>query len=271
MKVRVVAFLIVLATLPTVAWAQSDWRFSLEGSYLFGQVDGYMQTPSGGQPGTTSSRRPKLDEIGINDASIYDAQVIGAFGNEGLYVGGQWIRMSGDDTLGQTLISQGRVFPAGTSVSSDVDLDWYRVGYRHRFALGRDGEWTLWPSAGAAFLDFHYRLSGGGVRADRSYIKVNAQFGLEAEWRPNRGRFALGAQLLATPPISPPLPEIFVEQLVAKYRLLGDAGDAASGRELDVFAGVAFEQIYYEDNQTVPNRVSADLGPMFVVGLNFRF
>src|SRR3954470_8578603 len=236
--ISIVALTGVLARNIALAQDQGDWRFSLRGAYLYGSVDGYVQTPSGGEPGTTSSRRPKLDEIGIDDASIYDVSGIAAWRREEIYAGAQIIQMSGSDTLASTLISQGRTFAAGTHVSSDVDLDWYRVGYRHRFSLGGEAsDWTLWPSVGVAVWDFQYRLSGGGVAADRSYIKANVQFGLEAEWRPNRGRFAIDAAVLAGPPIVDTWPQIYTEQIVASYRLLD--GDRAA---LDLFAGVALEQ-----------------------------
>src|SRR5207249_1010809 len=125
-------------------------------------------------------------------------------------------------------------------------------------------DWTVTPSLGAAILDFRYKLDGpGALRADRSYVKVNAQLALDTEWRPNRGPFAVELLLSGTPPISPPLPEIFVEELVGKYRVM-----QRNGNDLDLFAGVAFEQIYYEDHQRLANRVKADFGPMLVVGLN---
>src|ERR1700712_3036417 len=33
-------------------------RFSLEGAFFYGPVKGYVQTPAGGSPGSTSHRRP---------------------------------------------------------------------------------------------------------------------------------------------------------------------------------------------------------------------
>jgi hypothetical protein len=242
---------------------EGDWRFSLQGAYLYGSVDGYVQTPSGGEPGTTSKHRPKLDEIGIDDASLYDISAIAAYHREEIYLGAQIIQMSGSHTLNQDLISQGLTFPAGTHVSSDVDLNWYRLGYRHRFSLGDD--WTLWPSVGGVLWDFHYKLKGGGNKADRSYDKANVQFGLEAEWRPNRGRFAVDAAFSAAPPISS-WPEIYTEQIVASYAVI-----KTDRTDLDVFGGVAFEQQYYEDNQSVSNRVEANFGPMLIVGLRWSF
>jgi hypothetical protein len=259
----------LLACLASTAYAQTtsnDWRFSLEGSWLYGKVDGYVQTPSGGEPGTTSNKQPTLSEIGIDNASIYDAQFIGAYHNEEFYLGGQYIHMSGSSTLDSSLITNGVSFPAGADVNSNVDMNWYRFGYRHRFELGNEKEWTLTPSVGGAVLDFSYKLKSSAESASRSYVQMNAQFGLETEWRPGRGRFSVDLRLLGTVPVSPPLAQMFVEELIAKYRIIEN-----EKCDLALFGGIAFEQIYYEDDQTVPNHIQADFGPMLTLGVNFSF
>src|SRR6266571_3550066 len=66
----------------------SKLHFSLEGMWLYGPVSGYMQTPSGGKTGTTSSKRPTLKELGIDNASVFDAELTGEIGNQGFYLGG---------------------------------------------------------------------------------------------------------------------------------------------------------------------------------------
>ena len=275
-RLAFVPVLIALALYPAVLPAQEqersdasnrDWRFSLQGSYLYGPINGYLQIPSGGEPGTTSRHRPKFSEIGIDDANIADVVGRAAWHNEELYLGAQFIRLSGDDTLDDALTSHAVAFSAGTSVSSDVQLDWYRFGYRHRFAFGDDGSIRLYPSLGGALLDFDYRLdqSAGARSARRSFVKANVQFGLEVDWQPRNGPFTLELDLLGSPYVSS-LPFIGYEDLIAKYRLID-----TSHVSLEALAGVAFEQIYFKDNQDVPNRVHADLGPMLIVGINLRF
>jgi hypothetical protein len=39
----------------------------------------------------------------------------------------------------------------------------------------------------------------------------------------------------------------------------------------DVFAGVGFQQLYYEDDQTLPNRIRADFGPLATAGVRVSF
>ncbi|MDB5295670.1 MAG: hypothetical protein JWO31_1653 [Phycisphaerales bacterium] len=245
----------------------------MQGEYLYGSIRGSLQTPAGGQPGTTSLRRPTLDEIGIDRGSVADAAVVAESGPHALYLGGQWVGASGTATLRDPLVSHAKAFPAGTTVRSDLSLDWYRLGYAYTYVAattaGGAPVLTFRPAAGAALFTFDYRVrddADPGRVATRSYGRVLPQVGLEAEWRPGGGPFALSAGALGFPAIGTVTPGISTEHLVAGYRW-----SPSRSLTLDGFVGVAFEQFAYEDNQPVPNRIRADLGPALVVGLTARF
>jgi len=251
--------------------AQSGGNFhlSLEGMWMYGPVSGHLQTPSGGRPGTTSSNRPSFGEIGINTASIYDAEVLPSFRDHGMYFGGQWIRLSGERDLEERLISQGETFAAGSRVTSDVKLDWYRVGYRYRIQRGDEAgaelpNTEIYSRLGAAILDFHYRLDGAGsTRADRSYVKVAPQMGVEMEWHATT-KFSIAGEITSTLPFSS-IPWIVTTQLEAKYQFFEKNGVRLSG-----FVGAGYEKINFHDDQDVSNEINADFGPMLRVGLELR-
>jgi len=248
-----------------------DWQLTLQGDYMYGAIDGYVQVPSGGEPGTSSSKRPTFSELGIDNASIYEVRFQAAWRDEQFFGSGQFTRVSGSAMLDQQLITHGVTFPAGSQLSSDITLDWYEFGYRHRFTFGPDDrgrdQFTLLPSIGVAIFNFDYSTHAtAGASASRSYIKLTPQLGIELDWRPSNGPFWLALQLEGSPPISPPLPLLYVEKLTANYQLLhGRYGDLA------IFAGIAFEQMFFEDNQTVPNKTRADIGPAGIFGLSFSF
>src|SRR5216110_1491046 len=48
---------------------------TVKGSFNYGPIDGFMQTPAGGAPGTSSDRRPTFKELGIDDAIFYDTRL----------------------------------------------------------------------------------------------------------------------------------------------------------------------------------------------------
>jgi hypothetical protein len=272
----VVAVILEIVVASGSAWGEvaddaSPWEFSLEGTYWYGSVSGYVQTPAGGQPGTSSIKRPRLSEIGIDNVSLYEARLTAGYHDESIVVDAEFVRMSGSDTLRETLVSHATTFPAGSHVSSDVQMDWYQVMYRHRFSFWRAtnsvAQVELYPAVGVAIFDFSYTLNGpGDLSANRSYIKVAPELALEADWRPGGGPFWVAVRLEGTPAVAPPFPLLFVEELTLNYRVVGTAA-----MSFDVFAGAGFQQMYYEDNQTLPNRIRADFGPLVTAGLRVNF
>jgi hypothetical protein len=245
-------------------------HFAAEGSYLYGPVHGFLQTPAGGAPGSSSRERPSFGEIGIDNVNVADAALTVGYDRHEVFFGAQFIEPTGSATLRQDLVTNGVTFPAGTRVSSSVKLDWYRLGYRYRWELDsaargdREPQWTLYPSLGAALFTFDYRLDGsGGQHASRSYSKALPQVGLELDWRPGGGPFTLSAGAMGFPPISS-IPAIATENVTAKYRFFGKPGSF----NVEGFVGVQFEQMYYKDNQRVPNHIEAQFGPMVVAGLS---
>ncbi len=243
--------------------AQEALHVDAGGSLLRGPVDGRIQTPQGGESGTTSSGRPSLAELGIEDADVGDFHANLDYGYNGLYFGGRVMHLSGTNTLDRQLVSQGVTFPAGSAVDADVRFDWYRLGYR--YVPAGDRLVYLYPSVGATLLDFHYALSSPGLeKVDRSYAKVGAQVGLDVIW-PFAEEFTLTGQVLLPIPIAH-WPQILSTQLAVKYRFLERDDLSVSG----VF-GVDYDWIYYEDSQSTPNDIRANVGPMGLVGLEVNF
>jgi len=119
--------------------AERGFSAALEGSGAYGPVDGYVQTPAGGAPGTTSGKRPTFQELGIDDFVSAEGSLNLGWRAHGLYAGGRLLRLDGDSTLNSGLVSQGTTFPAGTSVKSRVQLDSYRFGYQYRAAWANEG------------------------------------------------------------------------------------------------------------------------------------
>ena len=256
------------APLPTDV-PESPYHLQLDFRYMYGNADGSLQTPSGGEPGTTSANRPNLGEIGIDHANIFDGSLTLQLEPHIFTFGAQIIHMDGSATLDRDLLSQSAFFPAGTSVNSKVHLDWYRVGYQYEFWFN---EFRIAPGIEGVLLDFHYQLdgtSGGapGMSADRSYIKGGMRIGGSAEWVVSEGgRLSIEGSAWWGVPIDNTA-QISSYDIVAKWQLWGyrhASGGAA-------YAGVAFETIEYEDNQTVPNHINIDFGPMVIAGLQVRF
>ena len=87
---------------------------------------------------------------------------------------------------------------------------------------------------------------------------------MRAEWSPG-GPFSLSADLLSSLVFST-LPLLSSTDLTGGYQLCGQANHGGQ-----VYLGIGYEMIHFEDNQTVPNHIKANIGPELVVGLKLSF
>jgi hypothetical protein len=245
--------------------AQHGFRASADAMFLYGPIRGFLQTPAGGLPGTTSHDRPTLKELGIDTAPMADASVTAGWGSHELYGGARIIELSGTDTLTQTLLTHSVTFPAGTAVSSNVQLNWYRMGYAHRWLYRHDDTaLRLEPAIEAVIFDFDYSISGGGQSTNRTYLKANVRLGLRAEWSPY-SRFSLSGNAFESVPI-PGQPMILTLQALGGYRLWGTADRGGT-----LSLGIGYDQLDQKDQQTVPNHIKAEIGPLLLAGLAINF
>jgi hypothetical protein len=234
------------------------------GYFHYGLAEGFLQTPAGGQPGSSSPQRPTLDELGIHDAAFYDVFAAVQWRQLNLYAGYQGIELEGEAVLSQSLISRNVIFPAGTHVGSETELNWLRAGVGWKFQLA-NRRLEIIPKGEFAVLDFNYQLSGGGQAVDRSYVKGCVRLGLEGRYRFNR---VLSVSLNAegSLPISN-TPQIAALTAGLEFELL------PGGRRVrpKLFVGGGAQRIEYEDNQKLPNHFRVDLGPFVTTGLAVAF
>jgi len=202
---------------------------------------------------------PRDQVIAVKAAQMFDSRT-------GALVSNPVVLIKGDRI---TDVGANLAIPAGTRVSSDHKVDWYRVGYRYRIQRGDEPGAELpleiHSRVGAAIFDFHYRLDGSnGAEADRGYVKVAPQMGLELGWHATN-KLSIEGEVTSTLPFSS-MPWILTTQVVGKYTLW------ESGRlHLDGFLGAGYQKISFKDNQDVSNDINLDFGPMLMLGLEIRF
>ncbi len=183
------------------------------------------------------------------------------WGRERIILGGEWLELEGSDTLEESIVSQGRFFPAGSLVAGKAHLDWYHLNYGHVFAVVDDV--TITPFVGAALFDFEYALNGeGGATARRSFVKAAPELGIDLEWRPGGGPWSFGLHLSSTVG-GRGMPSAAAEEFTVGYRIMDERGQSGTA-----YCGVAFQQMHYDDGhkQELPNDIEMDMGPLFVFG-----
>lgn len=230
----------------------------------YGPVDGSVQTPAGGEPGSSSPGRPTLDELGIDRTTFYDVLAALRWRRWRFYLGSQAIDLSGQAVLSESLTSHNVTFPAGTFMSSDIRFNLLRMGAGSKFNLV-GGRLELFPIGELGVLDFSYDISGDGQMTSRDYAKGYLGFGLAGRYHINtRVSAILNAQ--ASVPISN-TPRITALTGGFEFDLLPTGHDAHPS----IFVGGGAQRIEYQDGQTLPNDIDVELGPFFTAGLSVSF
>lgn len=252
-------FFSVLFVLPSLGFASLQWQ--LAGSYMYSDVNGQIQIPNGGQPGTTTIGRPKLSDIGINHDDPWDLQLQVMSKIWGGFLNYQNQQQSGNAALNQSLLTHGTNFPANTLVNSNIKFNLLSAG---AFANLNYHQITFRPILAATELQFYYSLASAAQFTDRHFSQATPRIGLEILY-PVTEKFNLSLTGLSS---IPNLVNLSVYTVAAKgdYTLY-----QSSHYALDAFTGLAYQQIQFKDNQQVPNDIRLVNWPMVFVGLSVNF
>lgn len=234
----------------------------------WGPVQGFVQIPSGGAAGTTSPRRPRLDELDLGDEARFDLGASTTWGDHRLFVRSALLDFESSNRLGAALTHHAESFQSGTAVRAALRLNHHRVGYSLDLPLLQSPEHSLVlaPSVGFGLLDFEMRLdeqAAGGIRSSRSFAKGFATAGLEIShsWRQ---WLTTDARIDGFPPIDG-MPFVLSGTLTTRLHLFdgGLLGDLSGS----VLAGVGYERIEFQDSQPTPNHIDVEMGPIVIGGL----
>lgn len=241
----------------------AEFEFSLDAAASYGNLTGFVQVPSGGEPGTTSANRPTLREIGLQDAVGWEVGGRARWRHVLVYGGYSALDPDGSGTLTEPLISHGVSFAAGSPFHSSLRLDVAHVGAGWRFDLPAERV-TLAPVVEFALLDFSYSLSTPSARASRAYAAGACRLGGEGTLELGHG-FELGFRGVASLPIAH-MPQLAAIDGRVSYRF--DVGRLLRGR---VFLGTGMRWFDFHDHQQVPNRIQVRTGALLRGGLSIEF
>ena len=208
---------------------------------------GHLQTAAGGEPGTSSARRPTLAEIGLKAGDYRWAAGTLAFGSYALAMRYTVIGDVGNASLRESLISQGQTFPAGAQVRSRFSLDGLAFSAARTFTF--DGGTTLAIGPWIGWTGFDLKVDGARHRVDRSY-RVYALGALASISREPGPRLRLGAEAVAAPAFNGAASRFYIEPSLG-YRL---------GETFDVKLSFRIGTFRYDDGhkQVWPNRLRVD-------------
>lgn len=78
-------------------YLEAEKRFHLvfDASGSYGSISGYTQTPLGGVPSSTSDKRPKFDELGIDTMTMVNLSLSGGVGPHSIHGAAHLVDVSG--------------------------------------------------------------------------------------------------------------------------------------------------------------------------------
>jgi hypothetical protein len=244
---------------------EKEFHLNFDASGSFGPISGYLQTPAGGAPSSTSNKRPKFEELGIDMATMVNLCLSASRDPHSLYGAGHLVNLSGDNALDETLIFHGKEYPAGTRVKADVKLNWYEIGYQYHIHFGKEQvNLSIAPTIAFALWDFSTELESNGEKNSRNYTKGTPRVGLGLEWYPMNW-FTVSGKAIGSIPLEN-LPHIYTVSLTGKYSIVN-----RDRLKILLVAGVEYNHIDYKDSQTKSNYIRADMGPLGIVGAEIRF
>lgn len=244
---------------------EKGFHLAFDASGSYGPISGYIQVPLGGAPSSTSGKRPKFDELGIDMMTMINLSLSAGMDSHYIYGSAHLVDLSGESTLDEELIFHGRRYPAGTRVNSDVNLSWYEIGYQYNIHFGKERvNLRMAPTIAFALWDFSVGLESTSGKNSRDYIKGTPRLGLEFEWFPVK-RFSVTGKAIGSLPFNN-MPHIYTVELVEKYNLMD-----INRLKILLFMGVEYNQIDFKDNQATPNHIKANMGPLGLIGAEIKF
>ncbi|MDA1194312.1 MAG: hypothetical protein O2894_03940 [Planctomycetota bacterium] len=244
-------------------------RFAVVPYARTGGVSGFWQTPRGGKHDSTSPRRPTFSESGVTDAQEYGLDGTVDWGRHRLKLGYAHTVLQGNAVLTEGLTSQGAVFPAGTSISTDSSIDWAQLNYQYRLdvPLGECDCLKLWPGIGYKFAGLHHVVDGSnGASVSRHHGPGMPNVLLDASWRPrNTGPVRFTGSGATTFSIGG---EPSRDQVI---ELLGRA-HYDFGRRGSLFLETGYRDTVLRDDQPdQQNHLNLKFGPWIGIGGEVRF
>jgi len=262
MRLLYFGLIIGLVCHSATAEESSGYDFRISVSSLSGKLEGYLQTPAGGEIGRSDYRRPTFDELDIDKVNQIDLMLQVTKGRHSYSLGATLISLDERTVLAQPLLSQWQTFQSGDPVAADIQLDWYRLGYSYDFSDLWETSLDFAIGSDISTFDFHYQLDGPTQNVNRAYAKTGLRAGLELSY-PATDKWTLSATAYNSLPF-PNTPSILTMDLNAEYSLW-HRNTAGS-----LLFGISYHRIDYEDDQEMPNHIRAEMGPLIRLGFIFR-
>jgi len=235
--------------LPSVASADGFGIFVKKG---YAPISGYIQTPAGGNPGTSDMKRPTFEELDVDHTDYMDIDLYYRSRKYTPYISLRLMDGDSSGILEKDLTTRGQTFSIGDSYDHETSFNIYRFGAKYDFAY-------LSPKVELAVMDFDYEFESTGIQAERSYTKSAVRFGAEKTFKIDALEIMLEAS--GSVPLSN-TPEIYTVGAGVKYWF---------AEYVNVGLDVQYFYLDYEDDQDLPNHLRLEMQPAISLFIQYRF
>ncbi|MBS0287603.1 MAG: hypothetical protein JSR17_09915 [Proteobacteria bacterium] len=231
---------------------------------LFGYVgtsvlNGFVQVPQGGSFGSTSYRRPTLDELNIHHSNFYTIGALAQLNHYDITYNYSRYAPRGKTQLKNILNTHGKYINAGSSLSTLIKYDLHQLSVGRRFDYEH---WIISPFVQSNFLKFHYEYSAFPIRGARTYNVTGFNIGLNAIYQ-------FTPTLFGDLQITPPLP--VANFTYADFELgLSKKINMRKNTSVSPRAAIGLQQLDYKDNQAVPNHIRLQNAPYVMMGFQVQ-
>lgn len=262
--------LLLAATLLSVSAYASAFNPELPKSYSvkyfhnFGNIDGFVQIPKGGQFGTTSERRPEFEELGIDNISYPELLLTAKWDKFSMYYNLSHKVFVGNSTLKKDLITHNTQLYAGEKIHTKHKYIFHRFGFGYDFIPVEN--LTLTPKFEMSLFDFSYQFSTDAEKASRRRFRAGTvRVGGAAKYDFNKD-FSLTFDLMTHIPHDS-IKSSLETSLIASYNVYRQGNT-----EVNVLAGIGYDMFKYRDTQKdMQNFMYSKTKPVYKIGLELKF
>ena len=237
--------------------------YKVRGYLNYGEIDGFVQIPKGGQFGTTTVERPTFDELGINNITFPELRLQAEWDKLITYMEFRYKVFDGNGRLEKDLTSHSKFIPAGSSMYTKHKYISYNLGVGYN--ISKFDRFTLIPVAEFSANDFEYRYSATtpedrNISSKRSFGWGQLNFGLNSSYQ-FTDKYSLEFNMKSG----------IEHDSVRKYYNLELVNNYEIYKDLHILVGVEHEKVHFRDTQRDMQNFMKHNNLLYKVGLEYVF
>ncbi len=258
---KILNVIILLVLLPFSMQCMASLQSFVYGSLSYGSVDGFIQTPRGGSFGTTSYRRPTLDELNIHKDNFFTLGAGFILNDYAATFNYNHFSPHGETLLSQNLITHSNLINAGDTFNSELDLELFSFGFGKSFYFY--DYWVLTPLLIVNYLKYHYEFDSPLCNSSRTFNVVGLDAGFKAQYFFTT---AFSADVQAAFPI--PGFNFTAGSIDVGINM---AFSVSNHMSIIPRLAVGMLRMDYKDNQEIPNHIRYTNAPFGTFGVILHF